>query len=262
MMLSLLGGCQNKEDERGYIMDPQNTYVVLFEKDNYPDGYSDLYNDFLNISQLESEFITIGVPEDHVYIKKDDLSREDLESSIDWIHENAPEDALIFAYVGSHGRYLSNEVKWNDFFPELWTGLSQPNKILIVDSCNSGKFTKEFEDNQASGITYGIVQANELNWWEDECDNNPIVGGIWVHYFIEALHDQSADINTDNAISFSEIHTYANSNTQEYMQTYVFSIPEYLDMYENAGYFPTRTDAYPNAIMYDHIDRDIIMMTY
>lgn len=258
----LLCGCAKAPDPRGTILDPENTFLILAEKDNYPEGFSNLENDFLNIRQIEEAFLGLGVPEAHIRIIEDDLSRDTLEGAMQWLSTTAPEDAAVFTYVGAHGRYLNMEIGWNQFMPELWSTLAQRDKVLIVDACNAGLFTKPFEEIAASGIVYATVQANELDWWGSECENLPIVGGIWVHYFVEGLTSAEADLNADQAISFTELHTYADSRTQTYMAENIFSNEEYLAMYENAGYYPTRKDTYPNAVFIDHLEQDLILTTY
>ena len=258
----LLTGCTNDSDSRGHIFKPNNTYLILFEMNHYPEGYSELENSFINIKKIQESFTEIEIPQDHFFIQEDDLTEATLQVAFEWLEDTVPSDAKLIFYIGAHGSYLENEIKMNDNFPDKWDALEQSDKILIIDSCFSGHFIKPYEEDVKSGITYGIVSEDELNWWAEESDETGIVGSVWVHYFVEGLLSKDVDYNGDKAISFTELHEYANTSAQSYMEEYVFSIPEYLDMYEGKGHYPRKKEAYPNAVMDNHLEYELILNTY
>lgn len=264
MLTAILAACQTSAQIKTQLVNPDNIFIVLMEKNNYPDGYSELDNGFKNIKDLDALFKSLGVPDENILMKMDELEVEDVNDTFNWIDENASEDSLIFYYVGSHGSYLWNGIKWNDFVPTQWSNLKQTDKIMLIDSCNAGLFISDFEEDAHSGITYGIVSDNELNWWADATDDTPIIGSVWLYYFLDAINNPRTDIdiNNDKYISFMEAQEFSNINAQIYMSEYVFSIPEYLEMYENSGTFPTRKEAYPNAQFYNHLDHEIILTSY
>lgn len=264
MSTAILSGCQTSAQNNTQVVNPDNTFVVLMEMNNYPEGYSELDNGFKNIKDLETLFKSLGVPEENILMKFDELKVEDVNETFDWINEKANEDSVIFYYVGAHGSYLSKGIMWNDFVPAQWSNLKQTDKIMLIDSCNAGLFVANFEEDPYSGITYGIVSDNELNWWADDTDDTPIIGSVWLYYFLDAINNPRTDIdlNSDNAISFMEAQEFSNINAQIYMSEYVFSVPEYLESYENHGFYSTKEGAYPNAQFYNHLDHEIIMTTY
>lgn len=254
----LLFSCSSKSstaDSLSY----RDTYIVLAEVNHYSGSYSDITIDYKNSNQLYEMFISLGVPEENFLILKDESVTKGLYNSFDWIDQNVPSDAALFFYAAAHGRFLRNSLHWNVFFPSKWNALPQKRKILIVDSCNAGEFVASFKEEPSSGLTYGVVSADEINWWGVEEEGLPIIGSIWVHYFLEAVHSQEADINSDNFISFTEAHFYSNLKSQEYMRNYVFENPDFLASYHQIGQDPLGKEGYPNAVMYNHLEDDLIL---
>lgn len=264
ILTAILTGCQTSAQSNIQVVDADNTFVVLMEMNNYPEGYSDLPMDFKNSKDLESLFKSLSVPDENILMKLDEMEVEDVSETFDWIDERANENSFVFYYVGAHGTYLREGISWNDFVPTLWSNLKQTDKVMVVDSCNAGLLVSNFKEDTYSGITYGVVSDDELNWWGVEEENLPIIGSIWLHYFLDAINNPRPDIdlNKDKGISFMEAQAYSNINAQLYMSEYVFSIPEYLKGYENHGTYPTRKDAYPNAQFYNHLDHEIILTSY
>ncbi|MBI9102225.1 MAG: hypothetical protein JEY99_07420 [Spirochaetales bacterium] len=101
--------------------------------------------------------------------------------------------------------------------------------------------------------------ADEINWWSEEFENLPVVGSIWVNYFIEAFSNPAADEDGDSRLSFNEIHEFANEAVQKYMSDYIFSNQEYLNLYLDIGYNPFAKPAYPNAVMNNYLGDNFIM---
>jgi hypothetical protein len=255
-------GCSGPEEVEGTIMDPANTYVVLMEMNHFPEGYADLEVDFINTNQLEQLFSTLGVPSENMLIKKDELTLKDMYEAFDWLAVNTSGDSSVFFYVAAHGSYIHNVLAWNTFIPKKWNALEQENKILVVDSCMSGKFVAPFANEEASGITYAIVSADELGWWGIEEEGLPIIGSIWTHYFTRAVLSPEADFNGNQAISFTEAANYSASKVQEYMSEEVFAVDEFLELYQNSGKDPLLEDAFPNPVCNDHLDGAFILNTF
>ncbi len=261
-VLVLFNSCQTLLHPQNKKLDPNNTFVVLLEKNNYPRGYSDLDVDFTNSRQMKELFLNIGVPEENFFILHDEIGEAQVHESFAWVKERASENSTVIYYIAAHGRYIRGFLRWNVIVPPRWAELPQENKVMIIDSCNAGEFITKFDEESSSGITYGVVSPDEINWWGEECENLPIIGSIWVHYFVEALDSPEADINNDKALSFSEAHQYTNTKVQNYMKEYVFSNTEYLSVYQNLGYNPMAKESYPNAEMNNHLNHDLILNTF
>lgn len=254
LLVLLLGGCSSPPVVEGEMIVPENTYVVLLEMNDFPEGYSDLEVDFINSNQLDELFAELGVPEANRLVKQDELSLSDFMDAIRWVDESAPQDATVFFYLAAHGSYIRDELAWASFGPSKWSSLEQKNKILVIDACMSGQFVEAFADDPDSGLTYAVTQADELGWWGIEEEGLPIIGSIWTHYFIEGMLSDAADANGDQAISFTEAHTYAVPKIQTYMAEQVFVVDEFLEGYQSLGFDPLLKDGYPNPVMINHLD--------
>lgn len=256
LLMVLLTGCQPAAT---VDVPTDNTYAVLMEMDSYPDGYSDLDVDYVNTGQLQSLFLDLGVPEDHIYLWEDAIALDDLLDAITWIDTEVPEDATVFFYLAAHGTYIRNELAWSSFVPKKWNALPQRDKILVIDACMSGEFVEPFADAQTSGLVYGVTAPDELDWWGIEEEGLPIIGSIWVHYFAQACMEPEADTDGDGAISFMEAHEYANPLIQQYMADEVFAVDAFLSGYQRSGFDPMRKDGYPNPFYYNHLTEPVLL---
>lgn len=255
-----LSGCTEPTAAQSKSIDPNNTFIVLLEMNDFPDGYVDLPVDFINSEQLRTLFSDIGVPDENMLIQQDEISSTDLIDSFAWLELNAPENATVFFYIGAHGVYIRNELSWHFNGPKRWNSLPQKEKVLIIDSCHAGEFIQSFADEPNSGLTYAICSADEVQWWGAEDEGMPIIGSIWVHYFIEGISNPESDINLDGNVSFLEAAEYAASMFSTYMVEEVFAVGGYLERYEQVhGYDASKNLPYPNAVFNDHLDKDIIL---
>ena len=259
--LITLSGCSKPVEIQGEVIDPDNTFVVLMEMNEFPEGYSDLPVDFINSNQLHEMFLSLNIKEENILVKQDELSLSDLMDSFEWIDQSTNEDSTVFFYVAAHGTYIRKDLAWNALVPKKWNALAPKNKILILDCCMAGEFIEPFLDEPSSGITYGVTSADELGWWGVEEEGLPIIGSIWVHYFVESVFNPDADVNEDGNISFTEAANFSNPLIQEYMADEVFAVDEFLSGYQNAGFDPMIKDGYPNPVFSNQIDSEILMYT-
>jgi len=260
VIISVFSGCMSIHGSNR--LNPEKTWVVLVEKDYYPAGYADLNIDFENSKRLMKLFGSLGVPDENILFIKNDVGEQQIRESFEWLAENADEDATIFYYMAAHGSYIRKRLRWNFLTPPQWNSLPQSNKIMVVDSCNAGEFISRFEESEESGITYGVVASDELNWWGEESEGLPIIGSIWVNYFIEAFENPAADQNGDGALSFTEAHCYTNAAVQQYTKENIFGNEDYLNSYIRYGYDPVTKPAYPNAAMNNHLEKELILYRY
>jgi hypothetical protein len=253
-------GCTEATAAHSKSIVPNYTFIVLMAMNDFPDGYADIDLDFLNSEQLKTLFSDLGVPEENMLIKQDEMSSKDLADSFAWLELTAPENATVFFYIASHGSYIRNELAWHWSGPKKWNSLPQEEKVLIIDSCNSGEFSSSFETEPNSGITYAVTSADETSWWGAEDEGLPIIGNIWVHYFIEGISNPESDINLDGNISFIEATEYTAQMFQTYMTEEVFAVEEFLEKFERLyGYDSSKNMLYPNSVFNDHLDEDIIL---
>lgn len=246
-------------DENYTMLEPTKTWVVLMEMNDFPEGFSDLPIDFVNTKQMKDMFIKLGVEEDNILVKKDDMSINSVKESIAWLNENSKESDMVFFYIATHGSWLRNKLAWNTLVLPKWKALEGRKKILLVDSCNAGEFILDQENDEASGISIGAVSADELGWWGVEEEGLPIIGSIWVKYFTEAVFSEDADLDDNGMITINEALEYSTPQVQKYMKDEVFTVKEFLDGYHSVGYYPEKKEAYPNPVLYDHFEKELVL---
>lgn len=257
-MLILMAGCTAKGDETVRV-GPDNTWVVIMDKETYPEGFTDTVTDFVSAKRMQDMFAKIGVKDDNMRVVLDQVDRSDILDSLEWLSENADKDDVVFFYVTAHGEWLIREVMWEAFIAEEWLDLNIENKVLMVDACRSGKFVKGFDENPDSGMSFSVVSSNEIAWIGLEEEGLPIVGTVWAKYFTDSVFDKNADANGDKLITMEEAIEYTNPRVSKYMKEEVFAVDEFLNMYHDIGIYPFESETYPNPVFSNHLDKSLVL---
>lgn len=239
-----------------------NTWLLINEMNHFPEGYGDLPVDFINTDQMKEAFMSLGVDEDKIIIKKDNMTKESVIEGIDYISKNAKEDDIIILYVGTHGSWIRINMDWDNTVAQKWIELKNKNKLLIVDSCSAQEFTRVFEGKENSGVAIAVTGENELGWWGLEEEGLPILGSVWVKYFTDAINDESTDANKDGKIEITEAFEVANDKNQEYMKNEVFKVEEFLQYWHSIEQYPEKLEGYPNSVIYNNLDTNLILKEF
>lgn len=252
----LLSACGNTQTLSAEI-DPVDVYAVLAAKDDYKDvGMTDLLVDYVDLTRLREALESLGWPAESI-IELREFTREDLLAEMDRLEAQADANDLVFFYVASHGRYLSDVVVWQDFFPAEWEEIPSLNKVLLVDSCQAAKFTNQLSGEV--GLTIAAVDEDEYGWKGIEEEGLPIVGGIFTYYFAKALTDPAADGNGDGKISVQEAALAAEELQRDYMHDVVFSVPEFLEGYYGLGVEPDKDETFPDVIISKSLEGELFL---
>ena len=254
LIVLLLSACGNPQSPTA---DPVDVYAVLAAKDDYKDvGMTDLLVDYIDNARLREALESLGWPAENI-IELREFTREDLMAELDRLEAQADANDLVFFYVTGHGRYLSDVVVWGDFFPAEWEEIPSLNKVLLVDSCQAAKFTKQLSGDL--GLALAAVDKDEYGWKGIEEEGLPIVGGIFTYYFAEALTDPAADENGDGRVSVQEAALAAEELQREYMHEVVFSVPEFVEGYHSNGVEPEKDESFPDVIISDSLGADLFL---
>lgn len=241
------------------MMTKDRTFAVILDMENYPDGYDDLKVDFINSNRMKVMLVKIGCPEKNILIKQDNIDSKTVDESLAWLEMHTKAGDNIFFYIFAHGSYIEKELSWNETFPEKWKKLNDRKRMLIVDACNSEKFIHRAEGDTGEGIAVSVCKNNELSWCGVESEGLPIIGSVFTYYFSDAVTNPEADKNNDKYVSFEEAVNLANSSAQTYMKKNVFTVPAFLDDYHAANYFPEKEEKYPNAVIQDDFDGELLL---
>lgn len=253
-----LTGCSSNMSGTNSITS-QGTWVVLSEMNDFPEGYSDLPIGFINTNTLKNVFLELGVPEDHIKVYHDQMSREDVKNGMEWLKENAKENDKVFFYIGTHGYYLRHELDFNGELTETWKSVAVKDKVLMVDSCSSGEFIEQLED-EPYGQAFAVTSKDQVGWWGLEEEGLPIIGSIWVHYFAEAMNsDSDADDNGDGLLTLGEALDYSVVKMQDYTVGVVYRNPEFAKTALKYGYDGKEDSRYPNSVWFMNNEEDIVL---
>jgi hypothetical protein len=248
-------------------------YAVLMEVDTHPEGYGDIPIDHIHIAWLTELLRGFGWARDHILARKDaEVTRDGMIEALNWLAERADPDDLVVFLVTAHGRFITNELRWNETFPELWAGVATSRKLLIVDACHAGEFTSTavyggvvppFERAAGAakpGIALSCVAYDEYGWVGLPEENDPIVGSPFLYYLVPAFNAEAADRNGDGAVSVEEAFASALPSTRAYYREVVFGAhPENVTIFEglhvsfdpNDFPHPDMIDGYPGELILD-----------
>ena len=241
------------EGDESSETNPVEGWAVLAAKDDYSDvGMTDMLVDYIDNTRLLEALEKSGWNPNHIHEVRE-FNRESLQTELDWLEEVADENDLVFLYVTSHGKYLSDIVLWGEFFPEQWEEIASQRRVLVVDSCSAGKFTKPVTGDPNPYLSIAAVDSDEFGWKGLEEEGLPIVGGVFTYYFAQALTNPDTDDNGDGFISVQEAVLLAEEQQRAYMHEVVFAVPEFVEMYHGIGVSPELDPTFPDVILDDTI---------
>ncbi len=241
------------------VLAANRTVAVILDMEDYEGEKSDLKVDFLNSKRMKDALVKIGCREENLLIKQDNIDIKTINDCLAWLEKNSKAGDNILFYLTAHGSYIEQELSWNTTFPNEWKKLNDRNRILIIDACKSEKFIHRSEGDKGEGISVSSCNINEIAWCGLEEEGLPIIGNVFTYYFTDAITNRKADINNDKYVSFEEAINFTNQSVQTYMKEYVFAVPEFLEGYHALGIFPEKVKSYPNAIIKDGIEGELLL---
>jgi len=252
---SLTPGSSDQATDGGEAMG----WAVLAEKDDYSDvDMTNLPVGYIGIQQIREMLEDAGWKHDRIRDLKE-FNRRTLRDHLDWLEENAAEDDLVLVYVAAHGRYLSDVVRWDDFFADEWQEIPSQRRVLIIDACQAANYTGVLEGDLAPYLSIAAVDKDEFGWSGLEEEGLPIIGGVFTHYFAAAFQDSSADVDGDGCVSVQEAALQAEEQQRTYMHDVVFAVPEFVEMYHDIGSYPDQDPAFPDVIVDDAIGEPLCL---
>jgi len=235
-----------------------NRYAVLMEKDQYDDVWmSNLRVDYVSMGLIEDLLLEAGWTSDNIHAVPE-FTQDDIVQQLNWLEEQTDGDDLVFFYVASHGRYLSDVINWSQVVPPEWEDI-RSEKIVLVDSCEAGKFIQSLADDPGEQIAIGAVQEYEYGWCGLEEEGLPIIGLVYTHYFSQAFQENGSDSNDDGHTSIQEAALWAETWQRIYMHEVVFEVPEFADDYRQLGIDPENNPDFPQTVLFDTAEEDIFL---
>jgi hypothetical protein len=237
---------------------PIDGWAVLADKNDYSDvDMTDLPLDYINLERIRQVLIDAGWREDHI-LELLEFDQTSLREALKWLAEQADENDLVFAYISSHGLYLYQNVHWEDFILMDWVMIKGAARVLILETCRAGAFTPTLKYDTKPHLLIGAVGNDEDAWAGLEEEGLPIIGSIFTYYFTTAFTDPEADGDGDGAVSIQEAALYAEQHQRAYMHDVVFEVPEFKEMFVEAG-LAIEDPTYPHVVIDDTFGSPIIL---
>jgi hypothetical protein len=255
VILALVTSCEIFEPS---VDNAVNGWAVLAEKDDYEAPDPDLPVDYINIALMRQVLEDSGWDPDHIHDLRE-FNRETLQTELDWLEENADKKDIVILYVLAHDTYLSGEVLWREFFAGEWGQIPSQRRLLIVDACRAANFTDDVANDPAPQLSVAAVAGNELSWIGIEEEGLPIIGGVFTHYFANALNNPDADANNDGMVSVQEAALMADEQQRNYMHDVVLVVPQFVEMFHDNFASPERDPTYPHVIVDDTIGEPLYL---
>ncbi|MBU7000222.1 MAG: caspase family protein [Theionarchaea archaeon] len=223
----------------GAQSNPVEGWAVLMEINDFPEGYGDLPVNFIDIERMVNMLAQYGWQENHMMIRKDEITPETVKEGLDFLEKNADSNDIVLFYIGAHGGYIRLVLKWNEIFPPLWDEISTEKKLLLVDSCYAASFLPESKNF----IGIASVSPDESGWAGLPEEGLPLIGFVFTYYFCESM---KGDISVEEG--FAE----AVPQVRAYMKDVVY--PQFKDVYPPEQYLnlydpnPVIIDNYPGYL--------------
>ena len=268
ILLAMLVSCSDASPTAGI-----DGYAVLMEVNDHPEGYQDIPIDPVHVTWMSETLTKLGWTEDHILVKTDaEVTEGAVRDAFEWLGRCAGEDDLVVFLIAAHGSFIRTELRWHETFPEFWAGLSTPRKLLLVESCHAGEFSRSGafgpdvapEERELAevvpGIAIGCVGTDEYGWVGTEEEGDPIIGSSFLYYLAPAFGDDAADANDDGFVSVEEAFAVAAPLTRSYHRDVVFgNHPDYLPLFESMHTsfdpedfpHPDLIDEYPGELILD-----------
>lgn len=234
-------------------------WAAVIDMNEFPDPYTDIPVDYLNSERMMNLLLDGGWDRDHIYLCREETTVEKLKEILDWLEINSDGDDLVLLYIFTHGGWMSKVLNWSEWVPGRWIDIASTRKLLIVDTCNSGRFIAPFRNLTSSHLFLSGCSEGEVEWAGLEEEGLPIIGSVWAYYLTKAFTDLGADLNQDGWISVEEAYNSSVEATQSYMRKEVFQVPEFLEMYHEIGVYPEQCGNYPNPVMMDSYEGEMIL---
>ena len=184
--------------------DPVEGWAVLLETNDFPQGYTDLPVDFVDVDRMQHMLLFYGWQKDHMFVQKDGLTPEIVKEGVEYL-KNADENDIVLFYIASHGGYITRELQWYTVFPSAWDDIATDNRVLIIDSCYSESY---LPDSDRPFIGISSVSEKETAWAGIPEEGLPVVGFLFTYYFCESMTEVPVSVEAGFLKTVPKVQQY------------------------------------------------------
>ncbi|NPD90287.1 MAG: hypothetical protein HGN29_16365 [Asgard group archaeon] len=185
----------------------------------------------------------------------DEISKTNLANELNYIQVNIDVNDLLFIFfhVEDHS-YLNDTLDFDGFFPDKLLGTKTAQKIVLIESSESGSSIEQLNYIDGYGLSSVAVDEKNIRFTNNDLINwslseNPFLGGISAHFWIDAINNITADSSGDNVVTMDEVNSFSLVNIRRtYNEAFNNNLTWALEEYGIAD--PNNT-VYPNPISYN-----------
>jgi hypothetical protein len=224
--------------------------LPLLEDQEAGVGYLDAFRETL---------LQAGWAADHIRVIRDEADRDTVSEAVRWLAQNADGDDRVLFYYSAQSEYLDRYLRWHAFFPPLWARVPG-QRVLIVDTCDGEYFARAVSGDGRGGLAIGSVRGGQCGWFGLAADGTEFAGPAFTHYFLTALRQPAADVDSDGRVSVQEAARYADAAQRAYIRETIFPVAEFHRRFAAPWEDdPARDPNYPSAWIGDWAGRPVFL---
>lgn len=223
------------------------------------DQYAGSTNNPLNSSgtQIVEELLQLGWDSSLIatFYGVGEISKNRIDNEMSYVQVNIDVNDLLFIFINVEGQsFLNDTLDFNTWFPEKFLETKTLQKIILIESSQSGAPIEELIFTDGYGLSSVSTDEKNIRFTEDDLVNwtlseNPFIGGISAHFWIDAINNISADLSNDDVVTMDEVNSFSLSKIRS---TYKEVFNDNLTWAsEEFGINDPNNTVYPNPLSYN-----------
>ncbi len=144
-----------------------------------------------------------------------EISKNRFVNEMSYVQVNIDVNDLLFVFINVEGQsFLNNTLDFNTWFPEKFLETKTLQKIILIESSQSGASIEDLIFSDGYGLSSVSTEEKNIRFSEDDLVNwtlseNPFIGGISAHFWIDAINNIEADVSGDDVVTMDEVNSFS-----------------------------------------------------
>lgn len=186
---------------------------------------------------------------------EDEIAKTKLDNEMNYFQVNIDANDLLFIFfhVEDHS-YLNDTLNFDDWFPDKLLGTKTAQKIVLIESSESGASIEQIYYIDGYGLSSVGVDEKNIRITSDDLINwslseSPFLGGISAHFWIDAMNNIAADTSGNNVVTMDELNSYSLTKIRDlYNEAFNNNLTWALNEF---GISDPNDAVYPNPLSYN-----------
>ncbi|MCG3221997.1 MAG: hypothetical protein H7641_11525 [Candidatus Heimdallarchaeota archaeon] len=168
-------------------------------------------------TQMVEELLQLGWENSLIatFYGESEISKNHIDNEMSYIQVNIDANDLLFIFINVEGQsFLNDTLDFDTWFPEKFLEIKTAQKIILIESSQSGASIEELIFTDGYGLSSVSTDEKNIRFTEHDLVNwtlseNPFIGGISAHFWIDAINNISADISGDDVVTMDEVNSFS-----------------------------------------------------